>query len=145
MNSRFPWVLTTFIFQKQKKEQENWQRDQPEVEPPALRAAPNDRVKQQGEQRRSQNRQQLYFEPVACPGAPRLNRDSISLEQNFIEDVERQLKQGNGHHQKRNVDHHLEVSFAARRFGAIPKLCRISSLEDEPQNEHPIEKGKQPK
>src|SRR5260370_82708 len=60
-------------------EQEERQRDDPEMEPPAARALSNDGVENPGEQAADDNGEELDLGPISGPGRPGLDGDFVKF------------------------------------------------------------------
>src|SRR5229473_5900078 len=77
-------------------EQEERQRDDPEIEPPAAGAPADDGVKNPNEQTADDDGEELGLGPISYPGGPGLDGDFVEFRDRLMKDVEGKLKNADG-------------------------------------------------
>src|SRR6267154_6218271 len=77
-------------------EQEERQRDDPEIEPPAAGAPADDGVKNPNEQTADDDGEELGFGPISYPGGPGLDGDFVEFGDRLMKDVEGKLENADG-------------------------------------------------
>src|SRR5258708_18595239 len=77
-------------------EQEERQRDDPEMEPPAARALSNDGVENPGEQAADDNGEELDLGPSMGTGGPGVGGDLVKFSERIMKDVEGEMNNKRG-------------------------------------------------
>ena len=119
--------------------------DRPEIEPPAVRATANHCEQNPGKEAADDHHEELSFEPIAGPGTPTLDGDSVVFHERFTEEIERKLEEAERERKQRRIDERLQEANARRGLGPIAELCGKLGLKNQPKREEGVEETEQPK
>ena len=102
--------------QKEKRQQDG-DRSEPEVEPPAAWAAPNDGIKDRDQQCSHNQRHGLVHDPVTQPWSPALHGEAIGALQGLIPNVGRNSEDGERQEDQGREDDQLQAATRRGAFG----------------------------
>src|SRR6266446_1030938 len=122
-------------------EQEERQRDDPEIEPPAAGAPADDGVKNPNEQTADDDGEELGFGPISYPGGPGLDGDFVEFGDRLMKDVEGKLENTDDQYEERSENIRLEEAVTRKFFRPIAKFGRKSPAQDKPENQEAVEKA----
>src|SRR6266853_4621407 len=122
-------------------EQEEWQRDGPEIEPPAVRALTDDGVENPGEKAADNHSEELGLGPISYPGGPGLDGNFVEFQDRLMKDVEGKLENADGQYEERSENIRLEEAVTRKFFRPIVKFGRKSPAQDKPENQEAVEKA----
>src|SRR6266851_3036270 len=122
-------------------EQEERQRDDPEIEPPAAGAPADDGVKNPNEQTADDDGEELGFGPIRYPGGPGLDGDFVEFRDRLMKDVEGKLENTDGQYEERSENIRLEEAVTRKFFRPIAKFGRKSPAQAKPENQEAVEKA----
>ena len=92
------------------EEHDNRQRDQPEIKPPAPRAAPDHHVEYPHSENAAHNQEELRLGIIQRPRAPTLDRDAVRQRYPVLVSVRRELQYCDRQGQKRRENESLHES-----------------------------------
>src|SRR5437879_8522945 len=113
-------------------EQEERQKDDPEIEPPTAGAAADDGVKNPNEQTADDDGQELGFGPISYPRGPGLNGNLVEFRDRLMKDVEGKLENAEGQYEGRSENICLEEAVTRKIYRPIEELGRKSPAQETP-------------
>src|SRR5262252_4969334 len=121
----------------EKEEENNDQRDCPELRPPMPRTAPNQPKQNRTKYQRATNRKQFFLDPIRQPRTPSLHGLLVTQRKRMPVHENRQLKDLRRKYENRNEDQPLQKTVLGCHFGKIPNLRGHSEPQKQPCDDQP--------
>ena len=116
-------------------EQQDRQRGNPEVKPPAARAAANHAIENPRQQSGDDQKYHLDLGPIPEPRAPVLDGLLVFQGKRMSVDARGQLQDRGGKHQQRDKNHHLNKSHTRSAFRPVAVFRGNAEAQDDPENQ----------
>ena len=118
--------------------QQDWDGSEPEVEPPAARAAPDDEIEYPDQHRANNQHNGLVQDPVACPCCPGLHREPVNALQRLIPNVRDDSKDRNRQQNQGREDDQLHEAVRRDALGQVANCRRDPPSQNDQQNQKSV-------
>ena len=128
---------------KKVNQQQNGQRNQPKVKPPAARGFADDGIEKPNQNDAEDNGDDLPFAPIPEPGAPTLHGKTVLPRNPVLVDARGQFEDIDGKDNQRRKDEGLERAFREFALGQSAVFAGDLPAQDEPENDQAVNEADQ--